>query len=112
MNPAPSGAHAESIYSVGLSVAEQPAGTGRIAPEYSGVTCAPDPDASPEMAWVNLSKMNEAFGFRPDSKLIVETLGVKPARTEHGINFWTPSQFEKIKRLLSAHVLRAVPIPF
>jgi len=69
-------------------------------------------ESQPEHAWINLGKMAEAFGFRLDAEFVTETLGVPFSRTEKTAKFWTPTQFEAIKRKLAAHVLGATPIPF
>lgn len=65
-----------------------------------------------EHAWINIGKMNEAFGFTITADLIATTLGFPWARTEKAAKFWTPSQFEAIKRKLAARVLDATPLPF
>lgn len=68
--------------------------------------------AQEEHAWINLGKMAEALGFRLDAEFVTETLGVPFSRTEKTARFWTPTQFEAIKRKLAAHVLDATAFPF
>ncbi len=66
----------------------------------------------PEHAWINIGKMNEAFGFTVTADFIVNTLGFQWTRTEKAAKFWTPTQFEAIKIKLAAHVREACAYPF
>ncbi len=95
--------HAETIYSVGLDM-----GTTRYVSRH----LPSEEIAQSEHAWINIGKMSEAFGFAVTADFIVNTLGFQWTRTEKAAKFWTPTQFEAIKRKLSAHVLQATPIPF
>lgn len=115
---------AESIVSSSLETFERvkipPGGSwrvpdGRIATNigtYPLEVIGPIADADPEHAWINLGKMNEAFGFAVTADFIVNTLGFQWTRTEKAAKFWTPTQFEAIKRKLAAHVLDATAFPF
>ena len=65
-----------------------------------------------EHAWINIGKMNEAFGYTVTADLIVNELGIQWTRTEKAAKFWTPTQFEEIKRRLAERTLKAIPLPF
>jgi len=115
---------AESIVSSSLEVFERvkipPGGSwrqpdGRIATNigtYPLEVIGPIADIDPEHAWINIGKMTEAFGFAVTADFIVNTLGFQWTRTEKAAKFWTPTQFEAIKRKLAAHVLDATALPF
>jgi predicted phage-related endonuclease len=127
-------AAAESILSSSLELYEQAAGHrngegGRYVDQTGGVqTLSVDLPAEvtivgnvtvsgalktePEHAWINIGKMNEAFGFSVTVDLIVNELGIQWTRTERAVKFWTPTQFEEIKRRLAERTLKAIPIPF
>lgn len=111
-----SSAVAESIVSSSLESFEAPRDPLAV-PGFPGAGKANRPAivselAQEEHAWINLTKMTEAFGFRLDAEFITDTLGEPYARTEKSAKFWTPTAFERIKRKLSAHALKACPIPF
>lgn len=112
--PAPSPV-AESIVSSsleqfeGVSRSQNIAGFNRIVDKIAESVGAP---AVEERAWINITKMNEAFGFSVTADFIVNTLGFQWTRTEKAAKFWTPTQFEAIKRKMAAHVLGACVFPF
>lgn len=102
---------AESITSSSLETFEnQPAYVHEVRRTHPESACSES--AEPEHAWVNLGKMAEAFGFRVDAEFVTETLEEPWTRTEKSAKFWTPTAFERIKRKLAAHVLKAGVIPF
>lgn len=113
--PTPAERRAETFYSGGEFIARQAKdfrGTVADQAKQIGAVNALNEAPQEEHAWINIGKMNEAFGFVVTADFIVNTLGIQWTRTEKAAKFWTPTQFEAIKRKMSAIVLGATPIPF
>lgn len=111
----PTGAVAESIVSSSLETFERQSFAPAGLPKSQGISAENasfSMEVAEEIAWINIGKMNEAFGFSVTADFIVNTLGFQWTRTEKAAKFWTPTQFEAIKRKLAAHVLDACPLPF
>lgn len=110
---------AESIVSSSLESYEQPRGTGRLAPGYSGVTREPVSAPATIQAAVadvaatlaadapanaNLGKIAECLGFRLDEAFIVDTLGVPWRRKEKSARFWSEGDYDLIRLALIKHL--------
>lgn len=105
--PTPAERQAETVASVGSDVLAE---SRSQAVTHLQAAHTEQPQA--EHAWINIGKMNEAFGFTVTADFIVNTLGIQWSRTEKAAKFWTPTQFEAIKRKVSAIALGATPLPF
>lgn len=102
---------AESIVSSSLESFEVP-GLVNFNRHVMNTPSKPSDFSQDEHAWINIGKMNEAFGFTVTADFIVTTLGFPQMRTEKAAKFWTPSQFKLIQSALIKRIQEACCIPF